>query len=246
MAVSYPKIIASKLPFSLDLYFPPKNREGELWTSPLYYVVAVDGRALQVGTLDPYHGSAVSTPPIVTGKYSGSPPVVIEDIYFPGDMSQLGSINIHLFLSSKDYETETNAKVDYASLAAVSDFHDESDVFGIPSWLSILPSIITVGVAICLKQNLLALFLGAWIGATFLYAYNPVVALLRLLDTIVIEAMADPDHAAVMYFCLFIGGMIAVIGKGGGAIGMANKVFFLVFCQNVSYKMYFFVGHTMG
>ncbi|RKP19632.1 hypothetical protein ROZALSC1DRAFT_28785 [Rozella allomycis CSF55] len=119
---------------------------------------------------------------------------------------------------------------------------DTFEVYCIPGILSILPSIITVALAMWLKQNILALFIGICIGSTFIYRYNPITGIMRAVDTIVVEALADSGHASVIYFCLLIGGMIAVIGKGGGAKGMAQAVTKFAKTRRSAQLVTFFVG----
>lgn len=103
-------------------------------------------------------------------------------------------------------------------------FYNEGPSFVIPPWLSIFPSILTIILAVTLRQSLLAIFSGAWLGTTLIYGGNPLIGFLRTLDTTLIKGMASPDHACVLLFCLFIGGMIGVLGVGGGANGLAISV----------------------
>jgi Na+/H+ antiporter NhaC len=88
-----------------------------------------------------------------------------------------------------------------------------ANVFVIPGILSVLPSALTVVVAIWSKQNILALLSGVWLGSFFYQQYNPVTGLLTAIDTLIVNSMADKDHAYIMYFCMMIGGMIGVVGK---------------------------------
>ena len=39
--------------------------------------------------------------------------------------------------------------------------------FGIPGWLSVVPPLFTIVLAVATQQVLIALFLGVWLGATF-------------------------------------------------------------------------------
>ena len=64
--------------------------------------------------------------------------------------------------------------------------------------------------------------MGGWIS------YGKLSAIFDgLLDTVQVYvrgALANPDHASIIIFALMIGGMIAIISKNGGTIGIANKV----------------------
>lgn len=54
-------------------------------------------------------------------------------------------------------------------------------------------------------------------------AYNPGTALLRSLDTYWSVALGGGSHAAVVLFTLFLGGLIGVVQRSGGANGLANS-----------------------
>ncbi|MBW1808776.1 MAG: Na+/H+ antiporter NhaC family protein, partial [Deltaproteobacteria bacterium] len=57
------------------------------------------------------------------------------------------------------------------------------------SWLSILPPIIAIGLAIAFRQVVVALLAGVWLGALFLSGYNPLLALVKTVDTYALNAM---------------------------------------------------------
>lgn len=94
----------------------------------------------------------------------------------------------------------------------------------IPAWLSILPPLFAILLAIALREVVTALVAGVWLGATFAFGFNPFVGLLRTADTYAVGALADADHASIAVFSLLLGGMIGVIAKSGGAMGMAEVV----------------------
>lgn len=90
-----------------------------------------------------------------------------------------------------------------------------------PHWTSLLPPLATIAVSLVAKQVIIALLAGLWAGACLLHA-NPVVALLRSVDTYALEALADPDHAGILIFTLLLGGAIGLIQKTGGSLGLAR------------------------
>lgn len=94
----------------------------------------------------------------------------------------------------------------------------------IPGWVSILPSLLTVGVALYTRQVLPSLFFGLFVGGTLIWGYNPGTGFLRALDTIVVDTLADREHAAIIFFSLLLGGMMGVMAKGGGSQGMSKAV----------------------
>ncbi len=93
-----------------------------------------------------------------------------------------------------------------------------------PGWFSIIPPLLAILLALLLRQVLVALLLGIYIGLIFLYDFNPVTALLRLIDTNLFNAVIDPDHMYIIMFTLLIGGVVGVISKNGGTVGLANQI----------------------
>ena len=94
----------------------------------------------------------------------------------------------------------------------------------IPPWLSFLPPVVTLGLALLMRHVLFALVAGVCAGATLLSDFNPLVGALRTFDTHLVGAMADSSHASVIVFTLFLGGMVTVAARGGGTAGLAQVV----------------------
>lgn len=91
-------------------------------------------------------------------------------------------------------------------------------------WLSLLPPLLAIALALVLRQVLLALAAGVWLGALFVEGFDPLAATLRAVDRYAVEAAADADHASILIFSLALGGMIGVITRSGGASGIAGLV----------------------
>lgn len=90
--------------------------------------------------------------------------------------------------------------------------------------ISLLPPVVTLVASVALKQVMLAMLLGIWSGAMILSGGNPVVAALRTFDTYVVQALACQDHAGVILFTTLLGGMLGLVQKSGGALGLAGLV----------------------
>lgn len=98
-----------------------------------------------------------------------------------------------------------------------------------PLWLSILPPLIAIAMALLLKEVISALFLGVLSG-TFLTALftgqAPGTALgsglLRVVDTYIVGSLYDSDHITIIVFTLTIGGMVKIISANGGMQGIVN------------------------
>jgi len=94
----------------------------------------------------------------------------------------------------------------------------------LPGWFSIIPPLLAILLALWIRQVIVALFFGIFIGLLFIYEFNPFTALLRLIDTNLFNVLVDPDHMYIILFTLLIGGVVGVISKNGGTIGLANKI----------------------
>lgn len=98
-----------------------------------------------------------------------------------------------------------------------------------PLWLSILPPLIAIVMALLLKEVISALFLGVLSG-TFIMALfdgkEPGTALgsglLRVMDTYIVGSIYDLDHVMIIVFTLTIGGMVKIISANGGMQGIVN------------------------
>jgi len=92
------------------------------------------------------------------------------------------------------------------------------------SWISLLPPLVAIGLAIAFRQVIVALLAGVFLGALFVSGYNPVVALARTVDSYALSALADSDHASIVLFTLMLGGMVGVVSRSGGSHGLATVV----------------------
>jgi Na+/H+ antiporter NhaC len=99
----------------------------------------------------------------------------------------------------------------------------EAEVRVVTGLLSILPPLLAIGLAILFREVLVALVAGIWLGAS-LIAGDPLTGLLRTGDRYAVDALADGDHASIAIFSLCLGGLIGVIARSGGAMGLASLV----------------------
>ncbi|MFB6272987.1 MAG: Na+/H+ antiporter NhaC family protein [Salinibacter sp.] len=97
----------------------------------------------------------------------------------------------------------------------------------IPGWLSILPPLLAIGMALVYRRVVPALFFGVWIGAIAAIGFTSWGLFKGLLDTLqvyVLGAVANNDHAAIILFSLMIGGMVGIISKNGGTRGIVDRL----------------------
>ncbi|MFW2389885.1 MAG: Na+/H+ antiporter NhaC family protein, partial [Polyangiales bacterium] len=74
------------------------------------------------------------------------------------------------------------------------------------------------------RHVLVALVLGVWLGAFLISGMSFVASFARLLDTHVVNAIADRGHASILVFSLLLGGMLGLMTQSGGAKGLASLV----------------------
>ncbi len=91
-------------------------------------------------------------------------------------------------------------------------------------FLSVLPPLVAIILAIATRQVLISLFIAVWLGATFVANYNPFTGLLRSLDTYIIGSVGDTWYASVLIFTMIIAAMIGLVTRSGGANGIAEAL----------------------
>jgi Na+/H+ antiporter NhaC len=94
----------------------------------------------------------------------------------------------------------------------------------VPGWLSVLPPLAAIILALITRQVLIALLAGVWFGASILFGYNPFLGFLYALSDYIGKAPADPDRISILIFSLALGGMVGVISKSGGTQGIVEKL----------------------
>ncbi|MBR3426894.1 MAG: hypothetical protein IKG95_03025 [Bacteroidales bacterium] len=98
-----------------------------------------------------------------------------------------------------------------------------------PLWMSILPPLVAIVMALIIKEVISSLFVGILTGTFLMALYggaSPVSALggglLRVVDTYVVNSLFDADHVTIIVFTLIIGGMVRIITVNGGMQGVVN------------------------
>jgi Na+/H+ antiporter NhaC len=100
----------------------------------------------------------------------------------------------------------------------------------IPMWLSILPPLLAILLALIFREVVLSLFVGVWSGAfiagglrfeSIAYFF---LSFLRVVEKYIIEALNDTGHLSIVIFSLLIGGMVAIISRNGGMAGIVQEL----------------------
>lgn len=88
-------------------------------------------------------------------------------------------------------------------------------------WLSILPPLLAILLAIRSKQVYISLFAGLWLGWIILAHGNPVLGLVQALDACV-NVFADAGNTKVILFSALVGALITFTQYSGGMEGFVN------------------------
>ncbi len=90
-------------------------------------------------------------------------------------------------------------------------------------WLSVLPPVLALGLAIKTKQVYLSLLLGIWLGWTIMSGWNPVVGLIASVNAMV-AVFGDRDRTLIILLSAMIGALITFTQFSGGMTGFINWV----------------------
>jgi Na+/H+ antiporter NhaC len=105
----------------------------------------------------------------------------------------------------------------------------EREVNPVPLWISILPPLVAILIALIFKEVVSALLLGIFFGAVVLNVYSEggwgvLYAFMRTIDTYLLEAINDGGHISIILFSIIIGAIVAIISKNGGMQGVVDKI----------------------
>jgi Na+/H+ antiporter NhaC len=96
----------------------------------------------------------------------------------------------------------------------------------IPVWMSIIPPLVAILLALIFKEVVISLFLGIWSGSFIAGGlrwnslYYFFLSIFETVEKYVINALNDSGHMSVIIFSMLIGGMVAIISKNGGMAGV--------------------------
>ena len=90
-------------------------------------------------------------------------------------------------------------------------------------WLSILPPLLAIFLAIKTKHVYISLVLGIWLGWTIIHSWNPVSGLIDTLGALV-NVFKDEDNTRVILFSGLVGAIITFTQYSGGMKGFINWI----------------------
>ena len=94
-----------------------------------------------------------------------------------------------------------------------------------PGWLTLLPPLIAIVLALIFREVVVSLFFGIWLGALLLNDWNPLTASMRSLDEFIVGSVAgDADKLSIVVFSLLLGGMVGIMSRSGGTRGIVEAM----------------------
>ncbi len=108
-------------------------------------------------------------------------------------------------------------------------FQHKTEINPIPLWLSVIPPLAAIILALILKEVLSSLFLGLFSGVLIIYLYHDgiggiIPAIWASITDYIIKSLYDSDHLSIITFSMIIGGMVTLITKNGGMKGLVSHI----------------------
>ena len=94
----------------------------------------------------------------------------------------------------------------------------------IPGLLSILPPLLAIAMALLVRQVVVSLYAGIWLGAVFVFDYDIVGGFFRVLDHYIVNSVSNKTNVQIILFSMLFSGMMGIISRNGGARGIANVI----------------------
>ena len=93
----------------------------------------------------------------------------------------------------------------------------------LPGWMTILPPLFAIVIAIVFRQVLIALAAGGIMGAFLLTGFDPFTALLRWGDHLILDSLSSRWNGSVVLVILILGGLIGLITRNGSVYGVVDS-----------------------
>jgi Na+/H+ antiporter NhaC len=90
-------------------------------------------------------------------------------------------------------------------------------------FLSVLPALITIALAIITKEVLLSLFVGVLGGCLIITNWSPVGSFEKMLD-LIIASLTNPWNIQVFMIVAMLGGLIGLLTRSGGSLAFAEFI----------------------
>ena len=109
-------------------------------------------------------------------------------------------------------------------------------------WLSLLPPLLTIALAVLTRRIVVSLFAGVFIGALILQNGNLFTAVASLFEEHLWASLVNEDHLRVFAFTTLMGAMIGVIHHSGGLHAIVDRLSPLARTRRGAQIMTWFLG----
>lgn len=131
-----------------------------------------------------------------------------------------------LSLIAADIELDDTGDVEFEVKQAGRVVATQS-ITAISGWVSLLPPLFAILLAFILRSVIPALFVGLLVGAWAVNGLTWSGALTGFFETVtiyIVDTAVNKDHMAIMTFTFLIGGMVGVISRNGGMVGIVQRI----------------------
>jgi len=91
-------------------------------------------------------------------------------------------------------------------------------------FLSLLPPLIAIVLALITHEVISSLFIGIFVGATILAGWNPLLGILNVFRDFIVPSIASSWNAAILVQCALFGILIVFLQNNGGTAALADLV----------------------
>jgi len=91
-------------------------------------------------------------------------------------------------------------------------------------FISILPVMLTLIIAVWTRNVILGLFVGVFSGVLILHGLNPFTGMSTLIENYIIKQVTSSSHTGILVLMVLIGGVVGLIERSGGAVAFASMV----------------------
>lgn len=91
-------------------------------------------------------------------------------------------------------------------------------------FLSLIPPLLAIIIAILSRNVIASLFLGGFVGILILVGGHPIMGITTMIKEYLFVQLTDSYNAGVLVLLVFIGGFVGLMEKSGGAVAFAQNV----------------------
>ena len=89
-------------------------------------------------------------------------------------------------------------------------------------WLTILPPLVAIGLAVAFREVLFALLAGVYAGGLVLAGWDPLAAFRVMCTNLLAPSAGDGGHVTTLLFTFFLGAMVGVMTRSGGTTALVD------------------------